>query len=88
MANSESAKKRNRQMLKRRARNRAHTSRMRTAVKILRQAIADGDQKTAQELLTSTMGIVDSVARKGVIHRNAAARTKSRLCHAVAGMSN
>lgn len=88
MANSESAKKRNRQMLKRRARNRTHTSRMRTAVKVLRQAIADGDQKTAQELLNSTMGIVDSVARKGVIHRNAAARTKSRLCRAVASMGS
>lgn len=86
MANSESAKKRNRQMLKRRARNRAHTSRMRTAVKSLRQAIADGDSKVAQELLVPTLRIVDSIARKGVIHRNAAARTKSRLSRAVAGI--
>ncbi len=86
MANTESAKKRNRQMLKRRERNRAHTSRLRTAVKSLRNAIAEGDSKTAQELLTPTLSIVDSVARKGVIHRNAAARTKSRLSRAVAGI--
>lgn len=88
MANTESAKKRNRQMLKRRDRNRAHTSRMRTAVKSLRTAIAEGDSKTAQELLTPTLSIVDSVARKGVIHRNAAARTKSRLSRAVAGIDS
>ena len=88
MANIESAKKRNRQMLKRRERNRAHTSRLRTAVKSLRHAIAEGDSKTAQDLLTPTLSIVDSVARKGVIHRNAAARTKSRLSRAVAAIGN
>lgn len=88
MANTESAKKRNRQMIKRRARNRAQTSRMRNAVKSLRQAIADGNSTNAQELLGSTLSIVDSVARKGVIHRNAAARTKSRLSRAVASIGS
>lgn len=88
MANTESAKKRNRQMLKRRARNRTHTSRMRTAVKSLRQAIDAGDSQNAQELLRSTLSIVDTVAGKGVIHRNAAARTKSRLTRAVAAIGS
>lgn len=83
MANTKSADKRARQALKRRDRNRDHVSTMRTAVKRLRKAVASGDAKTAQDLLGSTVKVVDSTAQKGVIHRNAAARTKSRLTKAV-----
>lgn len=79
MANKESAKKRNRQMIVRRARNRAQRSNLRTAVKNLRQAVLAGDVKTAQELLPTTISVVNSTAQKGIIHRNAAARTTSRL---------
>lgn len=86
MANKESAKKRNRQMIKRRARNRGHRSRMRTEIKRLRTAIESGDAQTARELLPPTLGMVDSIAQKGVIHRNAASRTKSRLARAVQAM--
>ena len=86
MAHSNSAKKRVRQNERRRARNRADRSRMRTAVKGLRQAIADKDSEKVQELLSDTLRLVDETAQKGVIHRNAAARTKSRLTRAAAAL--
>lgn len=84
MANHKSAEKRIRQNAKRRLNNRQKLTRMRTAVKKLRAAVAEGDQKAAQELLQPTLSIVDRTAQKGVIHGNKAARTKSRLVHAVA----
>ena len=62
MANKESAKKRNRQMIKRRSRNRAHRSRMRTEIKRLRSAIEGGEAQVARELLPATLGVVDAVA--------------------------
>lgn len=83
MANHKSAEKRMRQSEIRRRRNRSHNSRLRNAVKRLRTAIAEGDGETARELLGSTLSLVDRTAQKGVIHRNAAARTKSRLSRAV-----
>ena len=86
MANIKSAEKRIRKTAVQRARNRATSSNMRTAIKTLRQAIADGDAATASELLPKTASIVDSTARKGVIHANVAARTKSRLTRAVAAI--
>ena len=86
MANHKSAEKRIRQTAKRRLRNRTNLTRMRSAVKKLRTAVAEGDQKTAQELLQPTLSIVDRTAQKGVIHANKAARTKSRLAHAVASL--
>ena len=86
MANTKSAEKRARQSLKRRAANRAHTSKLRTAVKQLRTAVETGNTEQAQALLTKTISTVDATAQKRVIHRNAAARTKSRLTRAVRGM--
>lgn len=86
MANTKSAEKRIRKTRTQRERNRATTSRMRTAIKALRQAIAEGDAEAAREMLPQTASIVDSTARKGVIHANAAARTKSRLTRAVAAI--
>ena len=87
MANTRSARKRVRQSQKRHDRNRAHLSRMRTAVKKLRTAVSNSEQELAQELLPKTLSVVDVTAQKGVIHRNAAARTKSRLTRAVQGLS-
>ena len=84
MANSPSAEKRNRQNTRRRERNRSHRSRLRTAVKNLRSEVDAGNKEAAQELLPSTLSLVDATAQKGIIHRNAAARTKSRLTKAVA----
>ncbi|MEM6794548.1 MAG: 30S ribosomal protein S20 [Acidobacteriota bacterium] len=86
MANHKSAEKRIRQTAVRTLRNRAHLSRYRTAVKKLRASIAEGEAEAARQLLPSTLSLVDHTAQKGVIHRNAAARTKSRLTRAVAAM--
>ncbi len=83
MANIQSAEKRIRQTAVRRSRNRYHRSRMRTAVKELRALIDNGQIDEARDTLTPTLGLIDSTAQKGVIHRNAAARTKSRLTRAV-----
>jgi len=83
MANSPSAEKRSRQNEKRREQNRAARSRLRTAVKRLRTEVATGNKSGAEALLTSTLSLVDSTARKGIIHPNAAARTKSRLTRSV-----
>lgn len=86
MANTKSAEKRNQQALVRRDRNRQAKSRLRTAVKKLRQAVEDGNQAAAQELIKNTLKIVDATATKGVIHKNAASRTKSRLQKALNAM--
>lgn len=86
MANSKSALKRIRQNEKLRDRNRAYRSRMRTAVKNLRQAVEAGDADKARELLPGTLSVVNATAGKGVIHRNAAARTTSRLTRAVSSL--
>ncbi len=86
MANHKSALKRMRQSLKRREHNRSFRTRMRTAVKKLRAAIDEGNADLAKSLLSETLSTVDATAQKGVIHRNAAARTKSRLTRAVNAM--
>ena len=83
MANTKSAEKRMRQSAARRERNRGARSEMRSAVRKVRGAAAGGDAKTAQEALASAIETIDRSAKKGVVHRNAAARTKSRLVKAV-----
>lgn len=83
MANNKSTKKRIRQALERRDRNRNVRTRMRSAVKKLRTAVSEGNGDEARQLLPSTLALVDTTAQKGVIHGNAAARTKSRLTRAV-----
>ena len=88
MANNPSAIKRNRQTVVRRQRNRSQKSRMRPSIKALRQAIDSGDSAAARQLLRGTLQLVDATAQKGAIHRNAAARTKSRLTLAVQKISS
>ena len=83
MANSPSAEKRIRQNEKRRAGNRAVRSRLRTAVKKLRTEVEAGNKESAETLLEPTLSLIDATAQKKIIHRNAAARTKSRLTRAV-----
>lgn len=75
MANIKSAEKRNRQAGKKRARNRARVSRLRGAVKKYGQL----DAGKRREALPATHSEIDRALAKGVIHRNAAARYKSRL---------
>jgi small subunit ribosomal protein S20 len=86
MANTKSAEKRNRQNEQARVRNRGQRSRLRTAIKKLRTAVATGDADAAKQLLPETLSVIDKIAQKGVIHTNAADRYKSRLAHQVAGL--
>src|SRR5919202_402920 len=79
MPNHKSAEKRMRQNERRRAVNRSNRTRMRTQVKKLRTALADGDTNALQETLAETVSVIDKSVQKGVLHRNAAARYKSRL---------
>ena len=88
MANNKSTKKRILQTERSRKRNKAIKSRMRSAVRGLRSEIAEGDAEKAQGLLPRTLSLVDGTAQKGCLHRNAAARTKSRLQRAVAGLGS
>jgi len=79
MANHQSAKKRMRQNVKRRDRNRAKRSQLRTQIKKLRDAIAGGDKKLSLSELEPTISLIDKMVNKHVLHRNTAARYKSRL---------
>ena len=79
MANHKSAEKRVRQTEKRNAINRANRSKLRTSIKKLRTAVAGHDKNTSSELLGSTVSLIDKAVNKGVIHKNTAARYKSRL---------
>jgi small subunit ribosomal protein S20 len=78
LANTKSAIKRMRQNERRRARNRAVRSRMRTFVKRANTAIVAGEEDAA-EAVRAAISELDRAAQKGVIHRNNAARRKSRL---------
>ncbi|HZN54730.1 MAG TPA: 30S ribosomal protein S20 [Candidatus Polarisedimenticolaceae bacterium] len=84
MASHASALKKNRQDQKRRLRNRAHAGKLRTQLKKMKQALEGGDAKAAAGIMRETVALVDRTAKHGVIHKNAASRTKSRLAHAVA----
>jgi small subunit ribosomal protein S20 len=79
MPNHKSAEKRVRQTAKRNLVNRNNKSRLRTQIKKLRAAIATGDTAQSQELLVPTISAIDKAVNKGVLHRNTAARHKSRL---------
>jgi small subunit ribosomal protein S20 len=79
MANHKSAEKRIRQTERRNEVNRRNRARLRTQVKALRAAIAAGDQTQAKAALNETVSLIDKSIQKGVLHRNAAARYKSRL---------
>lgn len=79
MANTASAKKRIRQNEKRRLRNRWYRGRARTSVKKARAAIEAGNWSEAEELVREACRALDKAAGKDVIHRNNAARRKSRL---------
>ena len=79
MANLVSAIKRARQAVKRRERNVALRSRMRTYVKNVNGAIEAGDKDAATKAYREAVSVLDSSAAKGMIHANKAARQKSRL---------
>ncbi|WP_438971671.1 30S ribosomal protein S20 [Methylophaga sp.] len=86
MANSVQARKRARQAEDHRLRNASQRSAMRTTIKALRKAIAAGDKEQAVAAYQVAVPALDRMARKGVIHKNTAARGKSRLNNAVRAM--
>jgi small subunit ribosomal protein S20 len=79
MPNHKSAEKRDRQNARRNAVNTANRSRLRTNIKRLRAVLAAGNKDEAQALLPSVVSVIDKSVQKGVLHKNAAARHKSRL---------
>lgn len=79
MPNHKSAEKRMRQNEKRRVTNRSRRGPMRAAVKRLRAALDGAGGEQVKELLPQTISVIDKAVQKGVLHRNAAARYKSRL---------
>ncbi|QDV51457.1 30S ribosomal protein S20 [Gimesia fumaroli] len=79
MPNSKSAKTALRKSETRRLRNRSSRSELRSAIKSARTAIAGDDSQAAAKALQAAAKKIDQAAAKGIIHKNAAARTKSRL---------
>jgi small subunit ribosomal protein S20 len=79
LASHASALKAHRQNVVRRDRNRQMRSRLRGALRSIRTAIDAGDPAQVKDALRETVSLVDKMASKGVIHKNAAGRYKSRL---------
>ena len=79
MANTASARKRQRQTKRRTERNQARKSRMRTSIKKVDTAIAGGDRQAAVAALRAAQPEMQRAAGKGVVHRNTVARKLSRL---------
>ena len=86
MANHFSALKRARQTTKRTATNRANASRLRTALRGLRETIEAGDKTAAETTYRATVSALDRAIQKGTLHANTAARYKSRLGKRVGAM--
>ena len=83
MANIASARKRARQAEKRRTHNMSLRTAVRSAIKNVKKAVAAGDKSAAERVLQQSQGVIDRISAKGVLHRNAANRNKSRLARAI-----
>jgi small subunit ribosomal protein S20 len=79
MANHVSSLKRARQTVTRTAVNRANKSKLRGALRAMRESITSGDAKAATAAYRSTVSVLDKSVQKGVLHKNTASRYKSRL---------
>lgn len=88
MANSAQARKRARQAVMARGHNASLRSRLRTAIKAVRKAIVGGDKAAAQSVFRTSMSTIDSIADKRIIHKNKAARHKSRLNKRIKAMAS
>jgi small subunit ribosomal protein S20 len=86
LANHKSALKRIRTSERRRARNRVFISRARTEIKQARTEIANNDLGGAREAVLTAIRVLDRAASKGILHRNNAARRKSRLMKRLAAL--
>jgi small subunit ribosomal protein S20 len=87
MPNHKSAKKRVRQTVKKNLVNRSNRSSLRTAIKKLREAFGGGNVEASNALLSPTVSTIDKMVNKGIIHKNTAARYKSRLTSHVNALS-
>lgn len=87
MANHFSALKRARQTERRTVRNRANKSRVRSALRELREALTAGNRETAEQAYRETVSTLDKAIQKGVLHRNTADRYKSRLSARLAALT-
>ena len=79
MANTAQARKRARQAAKRHLLNQGQRSNLRTYIKGVVKAIAEGNKEAATEAFKQAMPVIDSSANQGMIHKNKAARHKSRM---------
>jgi small subunit ribosomal protein S20 len=79
VANTKSAEKAARQAVKHRATNVANRSRLRSAIRKSVEASASGDKDSARAAFNEAQPVIDAMVSKGLIHRNKAARHKSRL---------
>lgn len=86
MANIQSAKKRNRQNVKRRAHNRVFRGRARTFVRDANSALESGDVEQSREAVLKATSALDKAAAKGVIHKNNAARRKGAVMRKLAAL--
>ena len=84
MANTRSAQKRNRQSVKRRARNLSVRNNVKSVVRKAREAITAGDPAKAKEAVRVATRILDRASTKGVLHAGNAARRIARLAHMLA----
>lgn len=87
MANTVQARKRARQAVAQRAHNMSLRSTLRTAIKHVVKAIEAGDKAAAAATLQASTGVIDRIADKRIIHKNKAARHKSRLAQAIKAMA-
>ena len=87
MPNSNDAAKRHRQNLKARAHNRSIKSTVRTSIKSFEAAVKKHDKPEAEASYARFVKLIDTAAGKGLYHKNTAARKKSRLHKALAGMA-
>ena len=83
MANTKQAAKRARQSTKLRAANMSLRTELRSSIKKVQKAIATGDAKAAEAALLAEVSAIDRIADRKIIHKNKAARHKSRLAHQV-----
>jgi len=83
MANIKSARKRAHQAIGLRAHNMRLRTEVRTAIKNVKKAVAAGKKDEAAKLLVQSQRVIDRIVAKGILHRNAGNRHKSRLAHAL-----
>ena len=86
MANIKSARKRAHQAVGLRAHNMKLRPEVRSAIKNVKKAVAAGNKDNAAKALVESQRVIDRIVAKGVLHRNAGNRHKSRLAHALKGM--